>query len=156
MKKIILTAAMLGAMSLSATTASAFAPYLGDVNTALGTNFDPTGATGSECLVCHSAAGNSAGDKGVTPFAIDYKAGVAAFGAITAAEATALAGLNSDNANGTNADDAAAGIDFWGTVATTPAATDSGGGCITSSATTPLMMVLAMLAAGFFVRRKKS
>jgi len=154
MKKIITTAAMLAAVSFGAVTASAQSSYVADL-TQIGSAL--TSANADSCLVCHSGANNSAGDKGVTEFSIDYEAGVAAFGSITAAEATALGAKDSDGDGTDNATEAAAGTNFWGVVPTTTAtSSSSGGGCITSSATTPLMMVLAMLSLGFLVRRKKS
>ena len=152
LKKIVTTAAILGAVTFSASTASAQSAYVADL-TLIGSAL--TSADANSCLACHSGANNSAGDKGVTPFADDYKVGVAIFGSITAIEATALGALDSDGDGIDNATEAAAGSDFWGTVATTTASSSSSGGCITSSVTTPLMMVLAMLSLGFFVRRKK-
>jgi len=152
LKKILTTAAILGAVTFSASTASAQSAYVADLSQI---GFTLTAANGDSCLACHASAWNATNkDKGVTPFAADYKLGVATFSAITAGEALALGLKDSDGDGIDNATEAAAGTNFWGVVPSAPASS-GGGGCVTSSVTTPLMMVLAMLSLGFFVRRKK-
>ena len=160
MKKIILSAAIAGTLTMGATTASAQYAYVAKVNTALGGSLNA--ADGSGCLACHGGTNNSTGDKGVTPFATLWKntVGSPAAATLTTAMTDALRLADSDGDGTDNATEAAAGTNFWGSTTTTTTTTtttsDSGGGCVTSAATTPLMMVLAMLSLGFFVRRKKA
>ncbi|MDQ7057320.1 MAG: hypothetical protein Q9N62_02235 [Ghiorsea sp.] len=156
LKKIVTTAAVLSALTMGATTASAEAPALANFNKNYTT-------TVSDCLLCHTASTGAGGVLNL--FGANFKA---AGGTKTAYMPNwgTLDGMDADN-NGTfngaqiAAGDAPAGN---GTLAafTVPssasstAAPSSGGGCVTSSVTTPLMMVLAMLSLGFFVRRKKT
>ncbi len=145
MKKIILTAAMLGSLSLGATTASALQGALDTLNAHYGTNL-------TACTTCHTTA------PALNVFGAAY---LAAGGDKTGTIAPNWAVLDAGDADGdgvTNADEFAAGTDpAVNPNATSTAATSSSssGGCITASAATPLMMVLAMLSLGFFVRRKK-
>ena len=157
MKKIILSAAMLGALSLSVSTASAEPTAITTFNTNYGTNI-------SSCAVCHTTADGNA-NSARNAFGADFKTAGGGKPNYTPVWAT-LDGMNSGGLavpdNGTvigNGNAPAGGTLANPTVSATTPTTPSGGGgggCVASSATTPLMMVLAMLSLGFFVRRKKS
>ncbi|MDX8382137.1 MAG: hypothetical protein R8M14_08515 [Ghiorsea sp.] len=148
LKKTITAIAVLGALSVGAATANAQVRYIAEVNTALGSSYN----TSSDCIICHSAANNSGGDKGVTAFAAVWKglASTSTIGALTsgtslsAADQTTLANATAPTTTATTT-----------TTTTTDTGSSSSGGCVTSAVTTPLMMFLGMLTLGFFVRRKK-
>ena len=159
MKKIILSAAMLGALSLSANIASATPTALNNFNTNYTTSV-------TSCALCHTTADGNA-NSALNAFGSDFKA--AGGGKPNyAPNFTALDAMDSDGDGTTNGAEIAAGTAPGGngtlasptstatTTTTTPSSSGGGGGgCIASSVTTPLMMVLAMLSLGFFVRRKK-
>lgn len=149
LKKIVTTAAILGAVTFSASTASAFGAYLPEVNKALVSNY-------TDCLVCHSTAAGGT-DKGVTPIATTWKnlGLVTAVKPLSQANLDALAAADSDGDGVSNAQEIIDGTDPNVDPNAIITASSGGGGCVTSSVTTPLMMVLAMLSLGLFVRRKK-
>ncbi len=153
MKKIVLSAAMLGALSISANTASATPTALANFNANYGTSV-------TSCALCHTTADGNA-NPALNAFGADFKTAGGAKPNYAPTFAT-LDGMNSgglatpDNGTVIAAGNAPAGGTLAApTVTTTPTSSSSGGGCIASVATTPLMMVLAMLSLGFFVRRKK-
>ncbi len=154
MKKIILSAAMLGALSLSANTASAKPTALNNFNAHYGTSV-------TSCALCHTTADGNA-NTARNAFGADFK-NAGGGKTLYMPNWTTLDGMNSGGLASPNngAVIAAGNAPAGGTLAnpavsaTTPSSSSSGGGCIASSATTPLMMVLAMLSLGFFVRRKK-
>ncbi len=164
MKKIILTAAMLGAVSFSATTASASSTYM-STGGIVDQKYPGANLTNS-CNICHTGAPGT-----MTSYGNQFKnvPGGTGGGAGTVAALTAIDGLDADgdgipngteitNATGTNSLDVITNVTTGATTTTDTGTSDtgsSGGGCVTSSVTTPLMMVLAMLSLGFFVRRKK-
>ncbi|MDQ7003934.1 MAG: hypothetical protein Q9N67_02990 [Ghiorsea sp.] len=135
----------MGAVSLSATTASAQQGALDALNIGFGSNL-------TSCSVCHTTAPalNTFGDAWRTAGGLKAGSGLVNF--------TTLGDADIDGDGINNRDEAVAGTlqDGLATATATTTTTDSGGGCVTSSVTTPLMMVLAMLSLGFFVRRKKS
>jgi hypothetical protein len=138
LKNIITTAAIAGALTMGANTASALTGAQTDFNahyTVQDTN----------CTTCHAG---SAAPKTHTAFGNDWLAsgGTKNAGPTTAAGWDALDAKYLATYGPVKAS--------W-TAPVAPAPSSSGGGCIASSATTPLMMVLAMLSLGFFVRRKK-
>ncbi len=144
MKKIILSAAMLGAMSLSANTASANT----GAQAAFNAHYTVQDTT---CTTCHTSS--------VTPktthtaFGTDWLAN----GGTKNAGPTTAAGWDALDAKYLNTYGPVKSTWTAPTTTTTPSSSGGGGGggCIASSATTPLMMVLAMLSLGFFARRKK-
>jgi len=143
-KKIMTVAAMIGAISFGATTASA---QQGALTAAIG----QYGTVPQGCVACHSD-GN--GQKNTVT------AAWLAFGGTKSTGPTNWAGFDaadSDNDGIANGAEFMAGTTAYTTVSTTPSTggDSGGGGCVTSSVTTPLTMVLAMLTLGFFVRRKK-
>ena len=159
LKKIVTTAAMLSALTLSANTASAEPPALGTFNA----NYT-TAVT--NCLLCHTTSTAAGGV--LNSFGLNFKTAGGTkpaygpnFGALDVMDAD---GDGTDNKTQIVAGNAPAGNGTL-TAFTVPAAAPApaapggggggGGGCVTSSVTTPLMMVLAMLSLGFFVRRKK-
>ncbi len=146
MKKIILTAAMLGAVAMSATSASA--------NTGAATAFDAHYLNNSNCATCHTSTFTPATTLTAIGTAWKVNGGTKDAGPTTQAQWDTLDGDAAITTAGFTKDPS------WTLPAatTTPVETSDGGGggCITSSVTTPLMMVLAMLSLGFFVRRKKS
>lgn len=156
-KKLITASAMLGALSVGATTASAQQLAL--------TNFNANyGTTVTSCALCHTAATGAGG--ALNTFGSNFKTAGGTKTLYMPTWAT-LDGMDADG-DGTNngaqiaAGNAPAGNGTLAAVtetfpggATPPAAGGGGGGCVTGAATTPLMMVLAMLSLGFFVRRKQ-
>jgi len=151
LKTIITSAAIAGALTMGATTASAQALAL--------TNFNANYTTTvTSCALCHTTATTSGT---LNTFGANFKT---AGGAKTAYMPNwgTLDGMDADGNgvfNGVQiaAGDAPAGNGTLAAITDIVVAggTSSGGGCVTSSVTTPLMMVLAMLSLGFFVRRKK-
>ena len=139
MKKIITAAAIAGALTMGATTASAL-QAAADAFNAHYTVQDTT------CTTCHAGA---AAPKTHTAFGNDWLAngGTKSTGPATAAGWDALDAKYLNTYGPVKS--------TWTAPTTTTTTSDSGGGCVTSAATTPLMMVLAMLTLGFFVRRKK-
>jgi len=142
LKSIITTAAIAGALTMGATTASA--------NTGAASAFDAHYNPNSSCTTCHTSTATPAATITAIGTAWKNNGGTKNAGPTTQAQWDAL-----------DADAAIAGtytVDpNWTLPAgtTTTTSSSSGGGCVSSSATTPLMMVLAMLSLGFFVRRKK-
>ena len=139
-KKLMSAAALIGAMSFGASTASA--------DTGAAAAFDAHYVNNSTCVSCHLGTPGT-----LTNLGLDWKAaggtkkagpGAAGWATLDATYADSFGGVDTTAATTT-------------TPTTTTTSSDSGGGgCVASSATTPLMMVLAMLTLGFFVRRKKS
>jgi len=152
LKKTITTLAALGAISFGAATASAQARYIAEVNTALGSSYNTT----SDCIICHSAANNSGGDRGVSAFATVWKglASTSTIGALTAG--TSLSAADQTILANATAPTTTAATTTTTTPTTTTTTSGGSGGCVTASMTTPLMMVLGMLTLGFLVRRKKA
>ncbi len=138
MKKIITAAAIAGALTMGATTASALA----GAQTAFNAHYT---VQDTNCTTCHAGA---AAPKTHTAFGNDWLAngGTKSTGPATAAGWDALDAKYLNTYGPVKS--------TWVAPTAAPAGS-SGGGCIASSATTPLMMVLAMLSLGFFVRRKK-
>ncbi len=139
-KKLMTAAAMIGAMSFGASTASA--------DSTVKAVFDGIYPSNTNsCYICHTgtpgpltaygSAYKNAGGPKVANNAANVTAATDAINAIDAQFATQIA-------NNTLPDAAPAAGGGGG-----------GGGCVTSSITTPLTMALAMLVLGFFVRRKK-
>ncbi|MDQ7001134.1 MAG: hypothetical protein Q9N02_00410 [Ghiorsea sp.] len=176
LKTIVTTAAIAGALTMSATTASAMPAALTNFNN----HYANSKVALSACLLCHNTASGYT-SKALNAFGANFKAaGGSKFASYMPTWAT-LDGMDADKNGTTNSKQIAAGIAPAGNgtlkVFTTPGGnggggntgggnagningdnngtSSSGGGCIASSATTPLMMVLAMLSLGFFVRRKK-
>ena len=139
MKKIITAAAIAGALTMGATTASAKA----GAQAAFNAHYT---VKDTACTTCHTSS--------VTPktthtaFGNDWLAN----GGTKDAGPTTAAGWDALDAKYLNT---YGPVEPTWVAPTAPPAGSSGGGCIASSAPTPLMMVLAMLSLGFFVRRKK-
>ena len=155
MKKIITAAAIAGALTMGANTASAEPTAITTFNANYGTTI-------SNCAVCHTTSTGSGGARNA--FGDNFKTAGGVKSAYTP-NWTSLDAMDADADGTLNGAEIAAGNAPAGNgtlasptdIATTPAPTSGGGGgCVTSSVTTPLMMVLAMLSLGFFVRRKKS
>jgi len=152
LKTIITSAAIAGALTMGATTASAQALAL--------TNFNANyKTTVTSCALCHTTATTTSGT--LNTFGLNFKTAGGAKNAYMPNWGN-LDGMDADGNGTSNGSQIAAGDAPAGN-GTLTAIKDivvdgggsSGGGCVASSVTTPLMMVLAMLSLGFFVRRKK-
>jgi len=149
LKKIVTTAAITGALTMSASVASAMPTAQTNFNTHYNVNT-------SSCAICHTTADgyknkarNSFGDafKNAGGGKPNYMP--TSWTSLDATYGATIAAGNAPAGNGTLAAPTSTAT------TTTSSSSSGGGGCVASSATTPLMMVLAMLSLGFFVRRKK-
>jgi len=151
LKKIVTTAAVLSALSIGATAASASTAYM-STGGIVDQKYPGANITNS-CFICHTGTPGA-----MTSYGNQFKnVGGTGGGLGTVAQLTAIDGLDADGdgiSNGTEIMNAT-GTGNTDVIVNPNAPADSSGGCVTSSVTTPLMMVLAMLSLGFFVRRKK-
>ncbi len=143
MKKIILTAAMLGSLSLGATTASALQGALDTLNAHYGTNL-------TACTTCHTSA------PALNAFGAEY---LAAGGNKDGSIAPNWAVLDAGDADGdgiTNAAEFAAGTNPAGDAAATTREQATVTGCMASSVTSPFAILFILLALGSVLLRRKA